>query len=475
MIGGKLGSRPRPQQQFILLCHPERSRGTRLFFLASPCEGTSKLARDQLKEHMSTNVPGPIGSPPQPTIGGLGASPAAVAPTPTAAKRFAGIMGHALAITLWTYAFVKLLAFDIDQFVADRFFPNYAWLLDYKFLFVIGAIAAIWLLTKPNTILLWLAFIVLYPVLLALWYLPKFLLKRRSWILTFATINAVLSFSTSLRFNFITFSVFLISFVVAVKSSDVQLLWPAMTLMFLILGLLYIHRFSMIFRPSSVFLSYRTIFAGVNTFFKKNFVRNEDTKQLSYEQLPVPQQQVWLTNLQMFVLFNRACLFTSKKLRDFQSSQLNLISYVLSLLMILILTAIGFAAINCALYKIDPKSFSVIGRPTFFIFFYYSFKTFLFGGIREVTALTPISESIAMVEYFLAILLTLILVSLFIFVRGDRFTSELNGVIENIEREGAGMEDFIQNEYLLNVDGAIARLRELNAGLVDLVYQISSW
>jgi hypothetical protein len=60
-------------------------------------------------------------------------------------------------------------------------------------------------------------------------------------------------------------------------------------------------------------------------------------------------------------------------------------------------------------------------------------------------------------------------------VRGDRFTSELNGVIENIEREGAGMEDFIQNEYLLNVDGAIARLRELNAGLVDLVYQISSW
>ena len=370
------------------------------------------------------------------------------------------------------YVLVKLFAFDIDRYAAEKYFPSYAWLLDYKFLFIIGTLATAWLLLKNKTTLLWFAFVIFYPVLLLFWYCPKFLLERRSWILTFATINAVLSFFTSLRFNFVSLSIFLISLVVAGNSSDPVLLWSAMGSLFIILCLLYVHRFSMIFRPSSVFLVYTKIFS-LKAHFQKTLVRETSTRQLSYEQLPAAQQQLWVTNLQMSVLYNSACLFVSRKLREFQRSRLNLISYVLSLLLILILTVTGFAAINCGLYKVEPKSFSLIGQPTFFIFFYYSFKTFLFGSIPEVTAVAPMSEAMEMVESFFAILLTVILVSLFIFVKSERFISELDGVIKDIESEGAGMADLIQSEYLLNVDDALARLRELNAGLVDLIYQLS--
>jgi len=38
-----------------------------------------------------------------------------------------------LAIFCWGYVITKLFVFDVDIFLAEKFFSNYLWLLNYKF------------------------------------------------------------------------------------------------------------------------------------------------------------------------------------------------------------------------------------------------------------------------------------------------------------------------------------------------------
>jgi len=137
---------------------------------------------------------------------------------PQQPKKEKGAMGHfldvireAIAAMFWVYVFLKLFIFDIDIFLANRFFPNYVWLLNFKFFILIGTVAVIWLITKNKHILFWLFYIFFYPAIILLWKLPFFVFKQKSWIFAFAVINAVISFFKSIKYNFITGAFFLVS------------------------------------------------------------------------------------------------------------------------------------------------------------------------------------------------------------------------------------------------------------------------
>lgn len=181
-----------------------------------------------------------------------------------------------------------------------------------------------------------------------------------------------------------------------------------------------------------------------------------------------------MTNLQTSVLFNRVCLFAAKKLRDYQNSGLNVVSYVLTILLLVALTIFSFAAINFGLYKIDPGMFAVAGIPNFFTFFYYSFNNLLFNSIQEITPVTPISQSVSMIESFFALFLVAIFISLLLSVRSQRHADELNEVIKGIEEQGTDMEGFIKDEYRINsIEDAMAELDKLKAGTAKLLYKIT--
>jgi hypothetical protein len=80
-----------------------------------------------------------------------------------------------------------------------------------------------------------------------------------------------------------------------------------------------------------------------------------------------------------------------------------------------------------------------------------------------------------MIEFFFAILLGAILISLFFSVINDKHTDELNKLIEAIEKEGESMEGFIKDEYKLNIEEAISMLGELKASFIDYIYQLSKY
>ena len=379
-----------------------------------------------------------------------------------------------LAIFFWFYVFIKLFVFDLDVYLATKFLPEYVWLLDLKFFILIGLIAIVWLFTKNKHIGLWFAFIIFYPLILAFGRIPVFLYKQESWILAFALINAIISFFRSIRFIFIGSSFFLVSVAIIISSSSKSLLWLATGIILALLLLAYVHRFVLVFRPSSIFQVHIKLFTGIREHGKKPFfVLDESIKILPVASLDKGQLEKRTSNLS--VLFNRTCLFTARKLRDYQNSGLNTISGILTVLLLILLTIVSFAAINYALYKIDPGLFEVsVSQAGFFIFFYYSFNNLLFNSIKEVVPIMPISQAASMAESFLAFFLVVIFVSIILSVRSQRYSEELNQAIDKIEKEGMDMESFIRTEYSVGgIDDAILELEKVKATFISFIFKIS--
>jgi len=387
---------------------------------------------------------------------------------------FINAIKEALAILFWVYVLVKLFAFDIDIFLMSKFLPEYAWLLNLKFFILVFGIALVWLVTKNKHILSWSLYVFFYPVIIFLWKIPFFILKQKSWILAFAFVNSIISFFQSAKYNFITSAFFLASLAIIFNFSNEKLLWSATVIILALLLLTYVHKFILVFKPSSVFQFHIKIFSSIRKHFASSFELDESIRDLPVVNLDQKQMEKWTTNLQMSVLFNRVCLFAVKKLRDYQNSGLNVVSYVLTILMLIVLTIFSFAVINYGLFKIDSGLFGYSIAPNFFTFFYYSFNNLLFNSIKEITPILPISQTVSMLESFFALFLVVIFVSLLLSVRSQRHTEELNEVIEGIKGQGKEMEGFIKDEYKINsIDDAMTELEKLKAGMTKFIYKIT--
>jgi hypothetical protein len=256
--------------------------------------------------------------------------------------------------------------------------------------------------------------------------------------------------------------------------SNKGMLWAASSLILVILSITYIHRFILVFKPSSIFQVYITIFSGIKKHGASLFAPDESIRNIEVVNFDQKQLEKWTVNLQNSVLFNRVCLFAAKKLRDYQNSGLNIIYYVLTILLLILITVFSFAVINFGLYKISDTLFSFPATPNFFTFFYYSFNNLLFNQIQELIAVGPISQTVSMIESFFALFLVVIFVSLLIFVRGQKHAEELNEVIKGVEEQGKSIEGYIRDEYKFNnIEDAMAELNKLKAGLAKFILKIT--
>jgi hypothetical protein len=384
------------------------------------------------------------------------------------------IIREIVSVLFWLYTISKIFVFDFDIFIINKYISNYAWLIKFKFFILIGVIATVWLLTKNKKILPWVLYVLLYPFILIFWRIPFFIFKQKSWILVFAVVNSVISLFRSIKYKFITSTVFLICTAIIFGFSNIVALWVAIITLLLLLFVIYINSLFVVIKPSSVFQVHKKLFPEIRKRGKNFFTLDETVKNITVENMDKGQLEKWTTTLQSSVLFNRVCLFSAKKLKDYQNSGLGVLSYVFSILSLIILTVFSFAVINYGIYKIDNSYFEFFKIPSFFTFVYFSFGNLVFNTIKELSPSMPISQALSMIESFFALFIGAILVSLFFSFKSQRYANELNEVIKSIEDQGSSMEGYIKDEYKFNnIYDAISELEKLKSGLVSFIYKIT--
>jgi hypothetical protein len=389
-------------------------------------------------------------------------------------NQIARVIREIVAALFWFYLIFKVFIFDLDIFLVDRYFPNYYWIVEYKFLVIISLLAMVWFFTKNKNIILWALYILFYPFIVIFWKLPFFVFKQKSWIFAFAVINSIISFFKSIKYKFIVSVVFLLSMTGIFISSNHVILWVACSLILAILLAVYIRSLIMLFKPSSIFQVYIKIFSGMRKHGKSFFGIDENMKNLPVENYGEKQLEKWTTNLQTSVLFNRVCLFSAKKLRDYQNSRLGAVSSIFTIFGLMILTIFSFAIINLGIFKINNGYFEITAIPHLFTFIYYSFNSIFFNSIKEIVPTSAISQSLSMIESLFAFFLAAIFISLIFTYKSQKRSDELNIAIQGIEEEAKDMEGFIRDEFKFNnIFEAMAELNKLKTGLAQFILKIS--
>jgi len=182
----------------------------------------------------------------------------------------------------------------------------------------------------------------------------------------------VFSFFYSFKRDFIVGTLFLICTILIVTVDNPYVLLGGSLLLLIIVAFAYYAAFLKAFKPSAVFEVYTKLFPAMRTSIVSSAVNSLATS--SVEPMPAQQLDLSRTNsLQNVVLFNRDCLFISKKLRNYQRSGVNVILYVFGLVFLPIVTIFAFGLINYAIFKFDPNLYQfTYSHPSLFAFIYYS-------------------------------------------------------------------------------------------------------
>ena len=395
-------------------------------------------------------------------------------PPPTFRQKAAWLCLEIIAPLVWVYLITKLFIVDVDRFVLLQLAPHYVWLLNFRLFILLGAVAIFWLFFGNKNTLIWFLYIVFYPAVLLFWKIPWFIFKQKSWTLAFAVINSIISFFKSFKYNFIISALFLGSLAVSFAFVNRLALWISVAVLLAVVIVNFIRKFWAALKPSGLFGLHIKFFKGVRRLGKDSFVLDEGMRNLPVADLSEQQLQKRTEKLQIAVLFNRVCLFAAKKLKDYQNSGWQFVPSVLTVLGLIVFVAVAFTGVYYALFKLEPSLYGYTSTPTLFTFFYFSFNHIFFSGIPELTVVQPLAQAISMLQEFCTFVLGGIFVTLYISVRSEKYSAELEEVIQEIKEEGDSMEGFIRDEYqLTSITDALEELQRLKAGLVGFLLLIS--
>lgn len=377
-----------------------------------------------------------------------------------------------IAILFWSYAIIKTFVFDIDVYFVSLVSPEFVWLLNYKLLIFLGLILVAMLVTGSLALGLAVLYVAIFPFAILLWKLPKFVWKQKSWLFAFAILNAAISFVRSFRRDFISGTLLLISAALILSSENRYLLYGSSLIIFVLVVLAYALAFVRGFRPSAVFETYTKVLPLIRngTFLKID----ESIRNLPIEMMTTRELELRTTSLQNVVLYNRACLLISRKLRDYQRSGANVASYILSLMILLMFSVMSFALINYALHKISPTFYQfTYSKESFFAFVYYSAGS-MFYASNGLVPVEPFSQFVQLVQFLCALLAVVIFATVIYSLRNERYSSQIEEVILSMEREGKTIEALLLSEFNLDsIDRAIDALQKAKAGLTGFIVYLT--
>jgi hypothetical protein len=383
------------------------------------------------------------------------------------------VLREVLAILFWFYALVKLFVFDIDVYLLQWVSPALVKALQYKFVFLVGAIALIWLRVRTSTLLGWALYIVFYPIVLTCWEIPYLIWRQRSWILLISVMNSVLLVLRSAKYYFVTSTAIICALVLVRVFSSAFVIVPALLLLLGLICIIYIRSLIFTFRPTTVFDLYNKLIRRYQGPAVRERMVDKKIQNIPIATFSPEQLTVWRGNLQQMLLFNRAALFLAKRLKVYHDSRVHVFSFVLSLVGLIFLSVVLFAAVNLGICKLDGAEFHLSVQPSFFEFLWYSFRTYSFGSTDEIVPIGVLAKVAAMVECSFAIWVCVIFATLCFSVKAEKYKEELYGTITELTATGKGLEEFIEKEYSLNCEQAMREIGKLPSNFATIILWLS--
>lgn len=374
----------------------------------------------------------------------------------------------------WLFLIIKIFFYDIDSLVLTSIDPQFNVILRYKFFIFIGVTALLWLILGNKRFAKLFFTILFFPWILLFWRVPRIFWKSKSWIGVFSSIGIAFTFFSSLKTNFVIFTILSLS-ILAIAVSDSQLLL-IVAIVFLFFYLLY-HYFKKIkyaFSPSHIFTIQTEVINKYWNKIKDYFRLTDDIKHANLDSMNSTQKEKWCNNLQYLLIVNRLFFFITSKLKRFQKSRLNIAYYFASLFFTIIITVLIFSLQFVATYKLDSNSFNSAPKGNFFFFMYYSFNTLFNSSVSNFYPISDFARFMESSEKLFSFVLLAILFFLFTSIIKDKHNDEISEVIGSMTKKGHELEGLLTVEYKMNLAQAIDLLNKIKGNLLQVIYYFAN-
>ena len=362
------------------------------------------------------------------------------------------------AMILWSFIVVKVIVFDIDVYVFEKYLPSLRWTLNYRFfvLLVLISIVLIGIGKKPFR---WFFFYVIsYPLILLFWRIPK--LFFRNWALMIAFAPALYDLLRSFRSRFALMTGAALSAICIALSSSFYLLIPSMVLLGVYL-IMHLYR--------SLKIAYRSsIFEGLGDLVKKLRVALEGGqrgfwKKEKYDPGTKDYEQQCLT----FYLLNSGVEIVGEKLLKVAKSRKPDLYLMIYWLATVLLTSLIYALEYWSLYKIDVLSFTTNHTLSFWSFWGFSFGKFTPSSISAIAPVSVAATVLSYSEIFCALIILVILFFSVLTAAREKYREDINDFISELSRLGRDLQEQFFQLYAVGVVDVEIVLLSYNAVLIN--------
>jgi hypothetical protein len=382
-----------------------------------------------------------------------------------------------VSAVFWIYVIAKVFVVDLDQKLVTRVAAGHENLLDYRIFVYLGLVVVI--VWKRSTLLWIVGYLLLFPILVVVWKIPWFFIKRRSWALFLGTLQAVFTALSDFRYNLTSKFLALIAATLIIATSAKPLLIGSALYLAWLMAYSYFRLLKKTFGGSSFLRVQRE---SIKRLMASRPVRalthlGDEYKRADVQVYNPTQLNQITSSISFGIIINKGLYFWAYQLeryrRDYSPSTIFAgVSYV----WLLLGTAIGFTLINEATFKIDPSQYSTTdGHPSFLAFTMYSVSTLATGDGGGISAVGDWAYGIQLAAAIAGpVLLATFGLNFVVTYRRERDESALRELVSTLKTTAREQDQRFREDWAVSVDEAHQRLEDLGAGLGFVVRWVTS-
>ena len=368
------------------------------------------------------------------------------------------------AIIFWCYLFGKVVIFDFDTYIINKYFPDLVQALYYKFFLLAAFISILWLYLGRKRFPRFVLYIVLYPIVVLIWKIPKVIFRHWSISIVFAP--AVFEFITKFRTYFVFNTLVTLSAIFILTSYNKILLLISM----LILATFLVHHLYSSFRKvyqSTVFSRLQGIISKINNRLSDISFFQEMWDSAKNRNEPKNDQEELQTRLSTLYLAYWCAEFVKEKADHFLQSRRMDLYLIFTWFYTVFITAAIYSLEYFSLYKIIPNSFIVPSKPTYFSFLGFSFGKLVPSGVSAISPENLPALLLCYSELGCTLVIFVILVFTILTAAREKYKEDIYSIVKELTELALIIQDKFTTIFDMALVDAEYVLLTQNATLVN--------
>lgn len=371
-----------------------------------------------------------------------------------------------VASGLWLYTALKVFVVDVDRAILGS-------LADYRFFGFLAVLVVMILVFRRWDRLAGAAgYLLLFPLIVLLWKIPRALYRTKSWVAAFAVMNVFSTILSDLKYTMLFTATGFFAALAVFAGSSAYVLGAGGVAVAALLSMTIARTTWSTIRPSRFLsLQQRAITHAVNMSASPALQPGSpEWRGIDDDKFSAEQQEAFVQSLSYGVLVHRALRFWAFQLDQYRKSPASLFFSAMSFLALVGQTAIAFTLINKAVYEIDHGGFTYEAAPSLVILLRYSLVSMTAGEIEALQAHSTLANAVSIAAAFLGVVILLALfLSLFLTFRQTRSEDDIKGTVDDIRREGQRLEERLRQDFEVSAAEGMERLRQLGSSLLGVI------